>query len=87
LNRAGDRTRRERHRRPPKFSRAYPLAHENDPERAARAALSIQRALADLNRKNADAGKPELVARIGLETGPAVVDERVSEPALRRAQH
>jgi class 3 adenylate cyclase len=50
----------------------YPLAHENDAERAARATLSIQRALADLNRKNA--GKPELVARIGLETGPAVVD-------------
>jgi class 3 adenylate cyclase len=44
----------------------YPLAHENDAERAARAALSIQRALADLNRKNAGAGKPELVARIGL---------------------
>src|SRR5215469_11648203 len=52
----------------------YPLAHENDAERAARAALSIQRALADLNRRNAGAGKPELVARIGLETGPAVVD-------------
>jgi class 3 adenylate cyclase len=52
----------------------YPLAHENDAERAARAALSIQRALGDLNRKNAGAGKPELVARIGLETGPAVVD-------------
>jgi class 3 adenylate cyclase len=52
----------------------YPLAHENNAERAARAALSIQRALADLNRKNASAGKPELVARIGLETGPAVVD-------------
>src|SRR5215471_15313505 len=52
----------------------YPLAHENDAERAARAALSIQRVLADLNRKNAGAGKPELVARIGLETGPAVVD-------------
>src|SRR6516164_4862911 len=52
----------------------YPRAHENDAERAARAALSIQRALADLNRKSASAGKPELVARIGLETGPAVVD-------------
>ena len=38
----------------------YPLAHENDAERAARAALSIQRALADLNRKNAGIGKPEL---------------------------
>jgi class 3 adenylate cyclase len=30
----------------------YPLAHENDAERAARSALSIQRALTDLNRKN-----------------------------------
>jgi class 3 adenylate cyclase/predicted ATPase len=52
----------------------YPVAHENDAERAARAALAIQRALAELNRKNVVAAKPELVARIGLETGPAVVD-------------
>jgi class 3 adenylate cyclase len=50
----------------------YPLAHENDAERAARAALSVQRALAELNRKNAGTAKPELVARIGLESGPAV---------------
>ena len=52
----------------------YPAAQENDAERAARAALAIQRALAELNRKNAVTGKPELAARIGLETGPAVVD-------------
>jgi class 3 adenylate cyclase len=52
----------------------YPVAQENDAERAARAALSIQRALVDLNRKNAATGKPELIARIGLETGPAVLD-------------
>ena len=52
----------------------YPVAQENDAERAARAALAIQRALAELNRKNTGTGKPELVARIGLETGPAVVD-------------
>jgi class 3 adenylate cyclase/predicted ATPase len=52
----------------------YPVAHENDAERAARAALSIQRALGELNRKNAGTGKPELAARIGLDTGPAVVD-------------
>ena len=52
----------------------YPLAHENDAERAARAALSIQRALAELNRKNVGTTKPELVARIGLESGPAVLD-------------
>jgi class 3 adenylate cyclase len=52
----------------------YPVAQENDAERAARAALSIQLALADVNRKNADAGKPALNARIGIETGPVVVD-------------
>ena len=52
----------------------YPLAHENDVERAVRAALSIQRALDELNCKNAGTGKPELSARIGLEAGPAVVD-------------
>jgi hypothetical protein len=52
----------------------YPVAQENDAERAARAALSIQRALAEVNRKNADAGKPALQARVGIETGPVVVD-------------
>jgi len=52
----------------------YPVAQENDAERAARAALSIQRGLAELNRNNAGSGKPELAARIGLDTGPAVVD-------------
>jgi class 3 adenylate cyclase len=52
----------------------YPLAQENDAERAVRAALAIQRALAELNRKNASTGEPELIGRIGLDTGPAVVD-------------
>jgi predicted ATPase len=52
----------------------YPLAHENDAERAVRAALSIQRSLAEMNRKIVGSGKPELTARIGLESGPAVVD-------------
>src|SRR5262249_42344285 len=46
----------------------YPVAQENDTERAARAALAIQRALAELNRKNAGSSKLELTARIGLET-------------------
>jgi class 3 adenylate cyclase len=52
----------------------YPVAQENDSERAARAALAIQRALAELNRKNTGAGKPALNARIGIETGAVVVD-------------
>ena len=44
----------------------YPQAEENDAERAVRAALAIQRALAELNARNAGTGVPELVARIGL---------------------
>ena len=52
----------------------YPVAQENDLERAVRAALAIQRALAELNRKNAHSSRPALNARIGLETGPVVVD-------------
>ena len=52
----------------------YPVAQENDAERAVRAALTIQRALAELNRKNAGTAKPALTARIGIETGPVVVD-------------
>ena len=52
----------------------YPVAQENDAERAARAALSIQRSLAEVNRKNAGSGKPALNARIGIEIGPVVFD-------------
>ena len=51
----------------------YPQAQENDGERAVRAALAIQRALADLNARNAATGAPELAARIGLESGRGVV--------------
>ena len=52
----------------------YPQAQENDGERAVRAALAIQRALAGLNARNAAAGAPELSARIGLDSGRVVVD-------------
>ena len=52
----------------------YPQAQENDAERAVLAALRIQRALADLNARNAQTGAPELAVRIGLESGPVVID-------------
>ena len=52
----------------------YPQAQENDAERAVRAALAIQRALAELNARNAGKGAPELSARIGIESGPVVVE-------------
>jgi class 3 adenylate cyclase len=52
----------------------YPQAQENDAERAARAALAIQRALEALNARNAQKGAPALTARFGLDSGPVVVD-------------
>jgi class 3 adenylate cyclase len=52
----------------------YPQAQENDAERAVRAALAIQRGLAEINAKNAGKGAPELSARIGIESGPVVVE-------------
>jgi class 3 adenylate cyclase/predicted ATPase len=52
----------------------HPIAQENDSERAVRAALAIQRSLAELNCESAGLGRPELVARIGVESGAVVVD-------------
>jgi class 3 adenylate cyclase len=52
----------------------YPQAQENDAERAVGGALAIQRALSDLNARNAATGAPELSARIGLESGLVMVD-------------
>ena len=61
----------------------YPQAQENDGERAVRAALAIQRGLADLNARNAATGAPELAARIGLESGRVVVDSMARCTARR----
>jgi hypothetical protein len=61
----------------------YPVAQENDAERAVRAALAIQRALAELNRKNADTGKPALAARIAIESGPVRERQSRSIPGLK----
>ena len=52
----------------------YPQAQENDAERAVRAALAIQRALAELNARNAGKDAPQLIARVGIESGQVVVD-------------
>jgi class 3 adenylate cyclase/tetratricopeptide (TPR) repeat protein len=52
----------------------YPRAQENDAERAARAGVAILRALEDLNAANAARALPALAARIGLDSGPVVVD-------------
>src|ERR1700727_907335 len=52
----------------------YPHAQENDAERAVRAALAIQRALVEINARNASTGAPELQAGSGLDSGQGVVD-------------
>jgi class 3 adenylate cyclase len=52
----------------------YPKAQENDAERAARAGLAILHAIADLNAANAGCELPKLSARIGLDSGPVIVD-------------
>ena len=52
----------------------YPVAQENDAERAARAGLAILRALDDLNAKSVARGFPALAVRVGLESGSVVVD-------------
>lgn len=47
-----------------------PVAHEDDPERAVRAALAIQEAIAELNESDPQL---ELEVRIGVHTGEALV--------------
>lgn len=47
-----------------------PIAHEDDPERAIRASLRIQASIEDLNRAHPTLA---LTARVGIETGEAVV--------------
>ena len=47
-----------------------PVAHEDDPERAVRAALAIRDAMGDISD---DSGRHELRVRIGITTGEALV--------------
>lgn len=49
-----------------------PAAHEDDPERAVRAALAMQRRLATLNATAAGSPGVELAMRIGVNTGEVV---------------
>ena len=61
-----------------------PRAHEDDAERAVRAALEMQAVLSELNRSFAAEGMPTLEMRIGIEAGEVLVDvERASGPRDR----
>jgi class 3 adenylate cyclase/tetratricopeptide (TPR) repeat protein len=50
-----------------------PVAHEDDPQRAVRAALAVREAVRGLAERVAADGGPVLTVRIGVHTGPVVV--------------
>jgi class 3 adenylate cyclase/tetratricopeptide (TPR) repeat protein len=50
-----------------------PVAHEDDPQRAVRAALAVREAVRGLAERVAAEGGPALTVRIGVHTGPVVV--------------
>jgi len=50
-----------------------PVAHEDDPQRAVRAALAVRDAVHGLAERLAAEGGPTLTVRIGVHTGPVVV--------------
>ncbi|HEV3407693.1 MAG TPA: AAA family ATPase, partial [Gaiellaceae bacterium] len=60
-----------------------PVAHEDDSERAVRAGVAIQRALADYAREVEAAYGVSLTARVGVNTGPVVVSDEDQDGDLR----
>lgn len=46
-----------------------PVVHDDDPHRAVMAALDMQAALAEFNRKSLDTGRPKIKVGIGINTG------------------
>jgi class 3 adenylate cyclase/predicted ATPase len=55
----------------------YPQAHEDDPERAVRAGLSLIDTMAELNRQLEPAHGLRLAVRVGMHTGQVVVGKGV----------
>lgn len=52
-----------------------PMEQADHAQRAVQAAVEIQRGLADWNSRRAAEGRPALVARVGLNSGPVVVGD------------
>jgi adenylate cyclase len=59
-----------------------PVAHDDDPDRAVRAALEMQAALADLNERHEERGLPPFEIGIGINTGEGVAGYIGSSQAL-----
>lgn len=49
-----------------------PIAHDDDPARAVRAALDMQEAIGDYNRRRVGRGQPQIAVGMGINTGPLV---------------
>ena len=62
-----------------------PVAHADHAERAAAAALAMQRAMVDINESHAARGLPRFEMGIGLNTGEAVVGNIGSEQRAKYA--
>ena len=61
----------------------YPVAHDNDAERAARAGLAILDAIAQLNEQP---GHAKLAVRIGIDSGRVVVGAGAARQGGRRVR-
>lgn len=63
----------------------YPKAHEDDAERAVRAALDIVQGMPKLNSRIDEHAGSELRVRIGIATGPVVVGDLIGEGASQES--
>ncbi|MEM8975725.1 MAG: AAA family ATPase [Pseudomonadota bacterium] len=64
----------------------YPIAHENDAERAVHAGLAIVEAVRDLDVRDTSGESLELAVRIGIATGMVIVGDLIGEgPAQERS--
>ncbi len=62
----------------------YPVSHENDPERCARAALGIIDAMQELNNRIAATHGAPFHVRIGIATGLVVVGDIISDNSVEQ---
>ncbi len=63
----------------------YPVAHENDAERALYASLEIRQGIADLDLKTRERSGPKIAVHIGIASGEVVVGDIVGGDAAEAA--
>ncbi|HEX9584071.1 MAG TPA: adenylate/guanylate cyclase domain-containing protein, partial [Gammaproteobacteria bacterium] len=63
----------------------YPMAHEDDAERAVRAGLLVVETMDRFNARTGQAMGAELAVRVGIATGPVVVGDLIGEGASQES--